>query len=69
MASKIAFDEIDVLFYFRSTIPHKGEMLDARMDIEQNLLRLCDVQRIPLATNATSAVVMLEALENKVFFA
>ena len=32
------------------------------------LLRLCDVQKIPLATNATSAVVMLEALKNKVYF-
>ncbi len=32
------------------------------------LLRLCDVQSIPLATNATSAVIMLEALKNKVYF-
>ena len=28
------------------------------------LLRLCDVQAIPLATNRSSAVVMLEALKN-----
>ena len=32
------------------------------------LLRLCDVQAIPLATNKTSAVIMLEALKNKIFF-
>ncbi len=32
------------------------------------LLRLCDVQSIPLATNATSAVIMLEALKNKIYF-
>ena len=31
------------------------------------LLRLCDVQAIPLATNKTSAVIMLEALNNKIF--
>ena len=31
------------------------------------LLRLCDVQAIPLATNKTSAVIMLEALKNKIF--
>ena len=31
------------------------------------LLRLCDVQAIPLATNRTSAVIMLEALKNKIF--
>lgn len=31
------------------------------------LLRLCDVQAIPLATNKTSAVIMLEALKNNIF--
>ena len=31
------------------------------------LLRLCDVQSIPLATNKTSAIIMLEALKNKIF--
>jgi methylglyoxal synthase len=31
------------------------------------LLRLCDVQAIPLATNRTSAEIMLEALKNKIF--
>lgn len=31
------------------------------------LLRLCDVQAIPLATNKTSAVIMLEALKNQIF--
>ena len=33
------------------------------------LLRLCDVQAIPLATNATSAEIMLEALKSKICFA
>jgi methylglyoxal synthase len=32
------------------------------------LLRLGDVQKIPLATNASSAIIMLESLKNKVFF-
>jgi len=32
------------------------------------LLRLCDVQKIPLATNASSAVIMLEALKNRICF-
>ena len=31
------------------------------------LLRLCDVQAIPLATNRTSAEIMLEALKGKIF--
>jgi methylglyoxal synthase len=33
------------------------------------LLRLCDVQKIPLATNASSATIMLEALKNGTFSA
>jgi len=32
------------------------------------LLRLGDVQKIPLATNVSSATIMLEALKNKTFF-
>ena len=32
------------------------------------LLRLCDVQKIPLATNYNSATVMLEALKNNICF-
>ena len=32
------------------------------------LLRLCDVQKIPLATNASSGAIMLEALKNNTFF-
>lgn len=31
------------------------------------LLRLCDVQAIPLATNRTSAEIMLEALKSRIF--
>ena len=31
------------------------------------LLRLCDVQKIPLATNVSSAIIMLESLKNGTF--
>ena len=59
IASKISFDEVDLVFYFRSTDPSKQSS-----DAEMNLLRLCDVQNIPLATNVKSAEIMLDCLSN-----
>ena len=64
IGAMLADGELDLIIFLRDPLtaqPHEPDV--------SALLRLCDVQRIPLATNATSAVVMLEALENKVFFA
>lgn len=44
--SRVSYNEIDLVFYFRSTEPN-----DAPGVTEQNLLRLCDVHNIPVATN------------------
>ena len=54
----MSYNEIDLVFYFRSTDPSKipGEP-------EMNLLRLCDVYNIPVATNIATAEVMVTALE------
>lgn len=59
IASMISYDEIDLVFYFRSTDPAKepGEA-------ELNLLRLCDIYNVPLATNIASAEVLVTALDN-----
>ena len=59
IASKISFNEIDVVFYFRSTDPAQ-EPLEAEM----NLLRLCDVYNIPLATNIATAETLVTSLGN-----
>lgn len=59
IASKISFNEIDVVFYFRSTDPSKEIH-----DYENTLLRLCDVYNIPLATNIATAEVLVTAIEN-----
>ena len=58
IASMISYNEIDLVFYFRSTDPAKipGEA-------ETNLLRLCDVYNVPLATNIASAEVLVTALD------
>ena len=58
ISSKISYNEIDLVFYFRSTDPAK-EISEA----ETNLLRLCDVYNIPLATNIASAEALVIALE------
>ena len=59
MSSKISFNEIDVVFYFRSTDPAKEIH-----DYESTLLRLCDVHNVPLATNIATAEALVIALDN-----
>ncbi len=57
IASLVSCNEIDLVFYFRSTDPAK-EVSDAEM----SLLRLCDIYNIPLATNIASAEILVTAL-------
>ena len=59
IASRVSYNEIDLVFYFRSTDP-SVEVYEG----EQNLLRLCDVHNIPLATNIATAEALVTALEN-----
>lgn len=59
IGSMIACGEVDVLLFFRDPIGAKiGEPNDA------NLLRLCDVYSIPVATNIATAEVIIHGLEN-----
>ena len=58
IASRIAYDEIDVLLYFRDTVP-KPQFDEA----EYQLLRLCDVHNVPVATNIATAEVLIHGLE------
>ena len=61
IASRIAYNEIDVLIYFRDTRP---QSLTAKNNaIEQELLRLCDLYNIPVATNIATAEVIVTALD------
>ncbi len=59
IASRISYNEIDVLLYFRSTAP------DREFDEnEDNLLRMCDVHNVPMATNIATAEVLICALDH-----
>ena len=62
IGSMIAEGTLDMVIFLRDPLtaqPHEPDV--------SALLRLCDVQKIPLATNASSAKIMLEALKNKSF--
>lgn len=58
IAARISCDEIDVLLFFRDPINPKANEPD---DI--NLLRLCDVHNVPVATNIATAEALIMSLE------
>ncbi len=59
IAARIACNEIDLLLFFRDPILAKNDEPD-----EANLLRLCDVHNIPVATNIATAEALIHALEH-----
>ena len=58
IASRIAYNEIDVLLYFQDTRPTAGVDETAR-----ELLRMCDMYNIPVATNIATAEALIMALD------
>ena len=63
IGAMLANGELDLIIFLRDPLtaqPHEPDV--------SALLRLCDVQKIPLATNASSAVVMLEAMKTGIYF-
>ena len=56
--SRISFNEIDVLFFFRDTEP-----TERHSAMQQDMLRLCDVYSVPVATNLATAEVLVMALD------
>ncbi len=60
IGSKIACDEIDLVIFLRDPLtaqPHEPDILA--------LIRLCDVHSIPVATNITTAEILLESLHKE----
>ena len=58
IAARIACNEIDLLLFFRDPISAKPQEPK-----ELNLLRLCDVHNVPVATNIATAEVLIHGLE------
>ena len=62
IGSMVAEGKLDLIIFLRDPLtaqPHEPDV--------SALLRLCDVQNIPLATNMKSACIMLSALADKCF--
>ena len=58
ISSRISYDEIDLLLFFRDTAPNV-----ASREMENNILRLCDIHNIPVATNIATAEILVRALD------
>lgn len=58
ISSRIACNEIDLLLFFRDPMTSKTHEIN-----EMNMLRLCDVHNIPVATNIATAEVLVHGLE------
>ena len=61
IASRVEYNEIDVLLYFRDTRPTMG--LSEHDEIEKKLLLACDRYNVPVATNIAPAEIIIMALE------
>ncbi|MDD4851479.1 MAG: methylglyoxal synthase [Gemmiger sp.] len=59
IAARIACDEVDMLLFFRDPISAKPMEPNG-----MNLLRICDVHNIPVATNIATAEVLIHGLEH-----
>ena len=61
IASRVSYNEIDVLLYFRDTRPTSEHF--EHNEIERELLLACDRYNIPVATNIATAEVIIMALD------
>ncbi len=58
ICARISCNEVDVLLFFRDPITPKSHEPN-----DMNLLRLCDVHNVPVATNIATAEALILALE------
>ncbi len=58
ISARIAYDEIDLLIFFRDTLTA------APYEPSDDMLKVCDTHNIPYATNLVMAEALMYALEN-----
>lgn len=58
ITSRVSYDEVDVVIMFRDSSPESS-----MNEVSLELLRLCDIHNIPVATNIASAEVLIRAVE------
>ena len=62
ITSRIAYDEIDIVLYFRDTGEESLRNTVAN-ELEINLIRMCDLHNVPVATNIATAEAIISALD------
>lgn len=60
IAARIGCNEIDLLLMFRDPLVENSRVDD---ETQEQILRLCDVHNIPVATNIATAEALINALE------
>lgn len=58
LAAQIEHNEIDLVIFLRDALSAKSHELDVN-----NVVRLCDMHNIPLATNLATAELLIKALD------
>ena len=58
ICSRVSYNEIDLVMYFRNSDPNV-----LLKEEESNLLRMCDAQNVPVATNIATAEILVCALD------
>ena len=58
ICSRVSYNELDLVLYFRNSDP-----TCSYFEEEMNLLRMCDAQNVPVATNIATAEVLVCALD------
>ena len=58
ISSRVSYDEVDIVIFFRDS-----SVESSTNEIALDLLRLCDIHNVPVATNIASAEVIIRGLE------
>lgn len=59
ISSRISYDEIDLVLFFRDT--YENDTFAEKNNLD--LLKLCDLHNIPVATNIATAEILVRALD------
>ena len=61
ITSRIAYDEFDMVIFFRST--NQPQTDTVQQELEAELIRMCDMHNVPIATNIATAEALISALD------
>lgn len=59
ISSRVSYDEIDLVLFFRDS--YENDTMAEKNNLD--LLKLCDIHNIPIATNIATAEILVRALD------